>query len=64
MSLYAIVQDGLAGRLGLRRGAVREVAEPRPAEAAVVVKEGSMRFLEAGMAFIAIATAILISGGR
>jgi hypothetical protein len=62
MSLHAIVHGGLADRLGLRR--VRALAEPRPIEAAVETNAGSMRFLEAGMAFIAIATALLISGGR
>jgi len=62
MSLLAIVHGGLADRLGLRRA--RALAEPPPIEATVEANESSMRFLEAGMAFIAIATALLISGGR
>lgn len=62
MSLLTIVQGGLAGRHSLRRVARAQVHIPRAAEAAVEVTGSSMRFLEAGMAFIAIATAILING--
>jgi hypothetical protein len=62
MSLLTIVHGGLAGRLAQRRVATPRVDATRTVEAAVEVTGGSMRFLEAGMAFIAIATAILISG--
>ncbi len=64
MSLQTIVASGLGSRLHLRRGAVEGTIEPRPRTIAVAMAGGSMRFLEAGLAFTALATALLIGVGR
>ena len=60
MSLQTIVHDGLAARLGPRTES--PVAERM--ELPVRLSGMSMRVLESGLAFIAIATAVLIGLGR
>ena len=64
MSLQTIVASGLGSRLHLRREAAEATIEPRPRTIAVAMAGGSMRFLEAGLALTALATAILIGVGR
>ena len=63
MSLYTIVADGLAGRLA-HRSATAAVAEPQSIPLGVRLTGTSMRFLETGLAIIAIATALLIGLGH
>ena len=64
MSLQTIVASGLGSRLRLRRGALQATLEPPPNTLAVAMSGGSMRFLEAGLALTALATALLIGLGR
>ena len=63
MSLHALVQDGLAARLRLRR----DLAARTPTRTAALplrISISSMRVLETGLALGAIATALLIGHGR
>ena len=64
MSLQTIVASGFGSRLHLRREAIAATVEPRPRTLAVAMAGGSMRFLEAGLALTALATALLIGVGR
>lgn len=65
MSLFSLVNRGLAGRLGQRPGDPGADADRADGEAQSVRLPGaSMHFLEAGLALTAIATAILIGLGR
>ena len=65
VSLYTVVSRGVAGRFGQRSieapapPARAEVVDPR-----VRFQGASMRILEAGLALIAIATAVLMGVGR
>jgi hypothetical protein len=63
VSLHALVQDGLAARLRLRR----EIAARTPTRIAAMplrISVSSMRVLETSLALGAIATALLIGYGR
>lgn len=65
MDLRTFHPGGVA--LGRRRARHEAVALPstgRPADVAALLTGSSMRFLEAGLAFAAIATAILLGIGR
>lgn len=64
MSLHTIVREGLVGRLHHRRAATAAIARPRTTPLAGRLSGASMRFLEAGLALTAIATALLIGLGR
>ena len=64
MSLQTIVASGLGSRLHPRREVVEATLEPPPRTLAVAMAGGSMRFLEAGLALTALATALLIGLGR
>ena len=64
MSLHTIVGTGLGARLHLRRADAAATREPRPVEVAISLEGGSMRWLEATMACLAIATALLIGLGH
>jgi hypothetical protein len=64
VSLQTIVASGLGGRLHLRRAAMQGTIAPRPNTVTVAMSGGSMRFLEAGLALTALATALLIGVGR
>lgn len=64
MSLQTIVSNGLVGRLHPRRVIQPIAAEPRTRDVAMNIPVGSMRFLEAGIALTALATALLIGVGR
>ena len=64
MSLQTIVASGFGNRLHLRREAIAVTIEPRRETVAVAMAGGSMRFLEAGLALTALATALLIGLGR
>jgi len=65
VSLSSMVSRGIAGRLRLRPSdAGQSLEEPRATSVAVRLPGASMRFLEAGLAATAIATAILIGFGR
>jgi hypothetical protein len=64
VSLHTIVSDGLAGRFPQPPATTVEATE-RPNPLGVVRLTGmSMRLLETGLAFTAIATALLIGLGR
>jgi hypothetical protein len=64
VSLQTIVASGLGSRLHLRRAAMQGTIAPRPNTVTVAMSGGSMRFLEAGLALTALATALLIGVGR
>ena len=64
MSLYSMVSRGVTGRFSLRQSAHARPDEARSTSLAVRLPGASMRFLEAGLAATAIATAILIGVGR
>ena len=64
VSLQTIVASGLGSRVRVRREAIVATREPRPRTLAVAMAGGSMRFLEAGLALTALATALLIGVGR
>jgi len=64
VSLQTIVASGLGSRLLHRRQAIEATLEPPPRTVAVAMAGGSMRFLEAGLALTALATALLIGLGR
>jgi hypothetical protein len=62
VSLYSLVNQGMAGRLG---GRAESPAQGEPAPRNQVLLPGaSMWILQAGIAITAIATAILIGLGR
>jgi hypothetical protein len=63
VSLHAIVQDGLAARLRLRRD-VTARATARTTAVSVRISISSMRILETSLALGAIATALIIGLGR
>lgn len=64
MSLQSIVVSGLGSAMHPRRAAVDATIEPRPRAIAMGMAGGSMRILEAGLAMLALATAVLIGLGR
>ena len=59
-----MVSRGVAGRLSQRQSGDARPDQPRTRSLAVRLPGASMRFLEAGLAATAIATAILIGAGR
>ncbi len=63
MSLQTIVASGFGTRLLHRQAVQARIATP-PKTLAVAMAGGSMRFLEAGIALTALATALLIGVGR
>jgi hypothetical protein len=64
VSLYSIVSRGATVRLSRRQAAELEISDPVERKTAVWLSGASMRFLEAGLAVTAIATALLIGIGR
>ena len=66
MSLHTIVQESFAGRLRLRRQVTpgTTTIAPAPTLPAVRISISSMRVLETGLAFGAIAAALLLGYGR
>ncbi len=64
MSLYSIVSRGATGRFSRHQAAQLELPQARERRSAVWLSGASMRFLEAGLAVTAIATALLIGIGR
>ena len=64
MSLHTIVNDGLAARIQSLRRARTAIAQPQAAPLAGGLSGASMRILEAGLALVALATAVLIGLGR
>lgn len=64
MSLHSIVSRSATGRFGRHRAAMPEAPELSGRRRPVWLSGTSMRFLEAGLAVTAIATALLIGIGR
>jgi len=65
VSLYSVVSRGVAGRFGQRSiEAAAPAARAGVVDSRVRFQGASMRILEAGLALIAIATAVLIGVGR
>jgi hypothetical protein len=63
VSLQTIVASGFGSRLLHRQAVQARIATP-PKTVTVAMSGGSMRFLEAGIALTALATALLIGVGR
>ena len=65
MSLYTVVSRGVTGRFGQRSiDAAVPAARAEVVDSRVRFQGASMRLLEAGLALIAIATAVLMGAGR
>jgi hypothetical protein len=65
VSLYTVVSRGVAGRFGQRSvDAPAPTARAEAVDSRVRFQGASMRILEAGLALIAIATAVLMGVGR
>jgi hypothetical protein len=69
VSLHTIVTSGFVGRPHARRAGAATagataVVQPRASDVTALLSGYSMRFLETGLAVIAIATALLIGLGR
>jgi hypothetical protein len=64
VSLSSIVSRGATGRFSRHQAASSELLDPRDRPSTVWLSGASMRFLEAGLAVTAIATALIIGIGR